>query len=231
MTSSAPFIFTRDVSARGASPVLTLMVSTSSGRGIASGSAMASSASSSRRSGSRSSNSRKTSRRFERSGVRVNSASRSMTTGTSVHRRQLLRHARVVGVLDQVLLALGAGDLVDRVEDRLEVAEALEQVGGGLVADAGDAGDVVGRVALEADEVGHQLGRDPVAVDHGLAVVDLRLGDAAARGHHPHAFGVDELKGVAVARDDRHRDPRSLACSAIVAITSSASKPSTLTLR
>ena len=52
---------------------------------------------------------------------------------------------------------------------------------GGLVADAGDAGDVVGRVALEPDEVGDQLGRDAVAVDHALAVVDLRVGDAARR--------------------------------------------------
>ena len=61
------------------------------------------------------------------------------------HRRELLGHARVVGVLGQVLLALGAGDLVDAGEDALEVAEALQQLGGGLVADAGDAGDVVAR--------------------------------------------------------------------------------------
>ena len=67
------------------------------------------------------------------------------------------------------------------VEHPLEVAEPLQQVGGGLVADAGDAGDVVAGVALEADEVRDQLGRDAVAVDHALAVVDLRVGDPAAR--------------------------------------------------
>ena len=99
-------------------------------------------------------------------------------------RRERLRHARVVGVVGQVLLALGAGDLVDARQDGLEVAELLEQVRGGLVADARDAGDVVRGVALEAVEVGDQLGRDAVAVDDGVAVVDLRLGDAAAGRHH-----------------------------------------------
>ena len=46
-------------------------------------------------------------------------------------------------MLGQVLLALGAGDLVDVVEHLLERAEPLQQLGGGLVADPGDAGDVV----------------------------------------------------------------------------------------
>ena len=48
----------------------------------------------------------------------------------------------------------------------------------------GNAGDVVGGVPLEPVEVGDQLGRDAVAVDHRLAVVDLGLGDAARGGHH-----------------------------------------------
>ena len=67
------------------------------------------------------------------------------------------------------------------------VAEALEQLGGRLVADPRDAGDVVGGVALQPVEVGDQLGRDAVAVDHRLAVVDLGLGDPARGGHDPHA--------------------------------------------
>ena len=92
---------------------------------------------------------------------------------------QLLGHARVLGVVGQVLLALGAGDLVDARQHALQVAVLLQQLGGGLLADARDAGDVVRGVALQAGEVGDQLGRDPVAVDHRLAVVDLGLGDAA----------------------------------------------------
>jgi hypothetical protein len=76
--------------------------------------------------------------------------------------------------LGQVLLALGAGDLVDVGEHALEVAEALQEVGGGLVADAGDAGDVVRRVALEAVEVGDLLRRDAVALLDVARVVGLR---------------------------------------------------------
>ena len=122
------------------------------------------------------------------------------------HRRELLGEPRRVGVLDQVLLALGARDLVDAAEHGLEVAEALEQLGGGLVPDAGDAGDVVAGVALEADEVGDLLRRDAVALDHALGVVDLGVGDPAARGHDPHAV-LDELVRVAVAGHHHHRDP------------------------
>ena len=87
----------------------------------------------------------------------------------------------------------------------------------------GTPGDVVRGVALEPDEVGDQLGRDAVAVDHRLAVVDLRVGDAAAGGHHPHAR-LDQLEEVAVAGDDHHVDaPARARGAASVAITSSAS--------
>ena len=90
--------------------------SAASGRGIASASA-ASSASSSRRSGSRSSHSRKTWRRSARSGSRVELGLEvEVDRDVADHRRELLGDARVVGVLGQVLLALGAGDLVDAGE-------------------------------------------------------------------------------------------------------------------
>ncbi len=126
----------------------------------------------------------------------------------------------------QVLFALGAADLVDVREHLLERAEALDQLAGGLLADPGDAGDVVRGVALQAVEVGDQLRRDAVAVDHGLAVVDLGLGDPARGRHHLHeALLVDQLEDVAVAGDDHHRHRRlaARACSASEAITSSAS--------
>ena len=140
------------------------------------------SASSSRRSGSRSSHSRNTGRTPERSTSRVSSASRSMSIGTSrtiVASRLESRAASACSVRFCLRLAPEISSTL--LEHGLEVAEALQQVGGGLVADARDAGDVVARVALEADEVGDQLRRDAVAVDHALAVVDLRVGDAAAR--------------------------------------------------
>ncbi len=125
--------------------------------------------------------------------------------------RQLARDPRVLGVLDQVLLALRAADLVDRREHRLEVAELLEQRRGGLVADPGDAGDVVRGVALEPVEVGDQLRLEPVALDHRGVAVDLGLGDPPRRRHHADdVVGVDQLELVTVAGDD-HRPQLALA--------------------
>ena len=146
------------------------------------------SASSSRRSGSRSSKRVNTSRSRERSGVR--SAISVTSTPASIPRwsvARLLRDARQVGVLAQVLAPLLARDLVDVLEHLLERPVLLQQLGGGLVADAGDARDVVRGVALQPDEVGHELGRDAVALDHALAVVDAGVGDPARGGHDPHA--------------------------------------------
>src|SRR5205823_13619989 len=85
--------------------------------------------------------------------------------------------------------------------------EALQQLGGGLVADPRYARDVVAGVALQADEVGDQLGRDAVAIDHAIAVVHARIGDPSA-GRHDLDAVIDELVGVAVARHDHHRDGR-----------------------
>ncbi len=118
---------------------------------------------------------------------------------------QLLGDARVVGVLGQVLLALGPGDRLDVGQHALQVPPLLEQLRRGLVADAGNPGDVVRGVALEPHEVRDQLGRDAVAVDHRFAVVDLGVGDPAPGGHHAHAR-LDQLKEIAVAGEHGHVD-------------------------
>ena len=167
----------------------------------------AASASSSRRSGSRSSQSRNTGRTPERSTSRVISTSRSMSTGTS---RTIVascldsRAASACSVRFCLRLAPEISSTLASTVSRSP--KRCSRSDGRLVADARDAGDVVGGVALEPDEVRDQLRRDAVAVDHALAVVDLRVGHAAARAHDPHAV-VDQLVGVAVARDDHHRDP------------------------
>ena len=121
--------------------------------------------------------------------------------------RQRLGHARIIRMVGQVFLALGAADLVDRVQHRLQGAEALQQVGGGLVTDSRYPRDVVAGVALEADEVRDELGRDAVAVDHPLAVIHARIGDAPRRGHDLDPL-VDQLIGVAVAGHDHHLNRR-----------------------
>ena len=93
------------------------------------------------------------------------------------------------------------------LEHALERAVLRDQLAGGLVADPGDARDVVGRVALEPDEVGHLLGRDAVAGEDALGRVDVDVGDAARRHHQADVVGA-ELERVAVGRDDAGLDPR-----------------------
>ena len=123
----------------------------------------------------------------------------------ALDRRQQLRALGVLAVLDQRLPALLARHRVDVRVDALERAEAHEQVGRGLVADAGHAGDVVGGVALEPDEVGHEPRRDAVAGLDALGRVDVHVGHAARRQQHADVVG-DELEGVAVVRDHAGRD-------------------------
>ena len=164
------------------------------------------SASSRRRSGSRSSHSRNVWRRSARSGRRVTSASRSRSTGTSktivascletrASSAWLVRFSlRLAPEISSTLAST-----VSRSPKRWRSSAAV------LSPMPGTPGMLSRGVALEADEVGDQLGRDAVALDHALAVVDLRVGNAPRGGHDPHAV-VDHLVGVAVAADDHHRD-------------------------
>ncbi len=98
-------------------------------------------------------------------------------------------------------LGASRSQLVDVLEHRLERPVLADQLAGGLVADPGDSGDVVGAVALEADEVGHLLGLDPEAELDPLRGVDVHVGDPA-RGHHQRDVVAHELEGVAVGGDD-----------------------------
>ena len=154
--------------------------SAASGRGIASISAAAS-ASSSRRSGSRSSQSRNTGRTPERSTSRVISASRSMSTGTSRTIVASCLESRAASACSVRFCLRLAPEISSTLAEhasrgRRSAAAARTAV---LSPMPGTPGMLSRRVALEADEVGDQLGRDAVAVDHALAVVDLRVGDAA----------------------------------------------------
>ena len=172
---------------------------------IRSSAGTASSRSSMRFSRLRNSNRRNISRSSERSGGARTSCGRvAVEVEVAPHRRELLRHARLVGVLDDVLLARGR-QLVRVLDHALERAVLRDQLAGGLVADAGDAGDVVGAVALEPDEVRNLLGLDAVARLDALRRVDVHVAHAARRHHQRDVVG-DELERVAVGRDDRRLD-------------------------
>ena len=112
---------------------------------------------------------------------------------------------RGVAVLSEVLADL-ALDLLGMREDLVERAVLLQQLGSGLLADPGHAGDVVARVALEPEVVGHLCRRDAVALEHLGRTVDDDVGDALLGGHDADVIG-HELERVAVAGDEQHADP------------------------
>ena len=93
-------------------------------------------------------------------------------------------------------------------DDAVHVAEPAEQRGGGLLADAGDAGQAVGRVAAQRGEVGVLPGVDAVLLAHPVVGDPLVVADAAGDVEDPDvALVVDELEQVAVAGDDVDRLP------------------------
>ena len=170
---------------------------------------------------------RNTSRTRERSGSRAASAAMSKSTPTSRWTVASCLDMRASSACSS-RFCLRFGPLMSSMWSSTSSSEpnALDQLAGGLVADPGNAGDVVGGVSLEPVEVGDQLRRDAVAVDHGLAVVDLRLGDAPRRRHHLHqAVVVDQLEDVAVARHDRHRHRRARPAARAAPATRSRRRP------
>jgi hypothetical protein len=80
-----------------------------------------------------------------------------------------------------------------------------DQLPGGLVSDPGDARNVVGRVSLEPDEVGHLVGAHAVAELDALGRVDVDVRHPARR-HHQADVVRAELEGVPVGGHDARLD-------------------------
>ena len=112
---------------------------------------------------------------------------------------QPLRDPRLLGVLEQVLAALGLLDRGGVGEQAFQIAELLEQLRRGLDPDARHARHVVRSVAGEREDVAHLLRPDPEALDH-LGAVDRFL---LHRVVHLHAL-TDQLHQVLVGGDDDH---------------------------
>ena len=172
----------------------------------ASAAGTASSRSSMRERSPRNSKRRNISRSSERSGGASTSSAGSQSSSRS---RRIVassfESARLVGELRHVLPPRRR-QLLRVLEHRLERAVLRDQLPGGLVADAGDAGDVVRGVALQPDEVRDLVRPDAVARLDALRRVDLDVADAARR-HHQADVVRDELERVAVGRDDARPDP------------------------
>ena len=116
-------------------------------------------------------------------------------------RRQLLRQARLGGVLLEGRARARRGHVGHVLEQLLEAAPLPDQLGGALLADALDAGDVVARITHQRANVQHPLRR------HAEARLDL-AGRVTAVLHgveHAHAL-AHQLHQVLVGGDDGHVD-------------------------
>ena len=90
------------------------------------------------------------------------------------------------------------------VSDHLfDVAVFIDQLRGGLVADAGHARQVIRGLALERDEIDPLLRRHAVALDHRRRIVTDHVGDAAAR-HDDGDAVAHQLKDIAIAGDQNY---------------------------
>ncbi len=118
------------------------------------------------------------------------------------HLGELAVEQHVGQVLAQRVAGLAA-HLVDAVDESAQTSVLADPFRGGLLADAGDAGQVVARVAAQRREVRILLGGEPVLLLHRLGGEARQVGDAAPRIQH-RDVAVDELERVAVAGHHEH---------------------------
>ena len=141
------------------------------------------------------------------------------------HRREELRAARLLRVLGDRLRPRGR-QLGGVLDDALERAVLRDQLPRRLVADPGDAGDVVARVALEPDEVGDLVGPDRRSAPRRARACRPgrpRRRAASSSGRRSRSTSWNASRSVETTHV---LTPASSARVASVAITSSASHPS-----
>ena len=93
-------------------------------------------------------------------------------------------------------------DVIGMLKHVIEGTPLDQQLGSGLFAHAGHTGNVVTRIALEAQEIGNEARRDTVALHDLFGRVDNDIGHALASRHD--ARGVTrELVGILITRDEK----------------------------
>ena len=128
--------------------------------------------------------------------------------GVIIHRRrridghQLPAEIGLIFKIDQILLLLLFGDLLDPTIEVVQRAEGLDQGQGRLFADARHAGDVVGAVPGQGHGV-NDLGRLDAEFFFDGSGIDMDLFQGVPDGD---PIG-DQLGEILVAGDDDHREP------------------------
>src|SRR5436190_7609651 len=110
-------------------------------------------------------------------------------------------------MLAKICLALRTGNNIDIRKNALEVAELLQKLGSSLISYSRYTGDIVGGIALKAIKVRDHLRSDSVTIDHGLAIVGLRLGNSSRRRHHFDMI-ANQLEGIAIS--SHNSDPHTV---------------------
>ena len=123
--------------------------------------------------------------------------------GIGTNRSHLAREQGVIDMRSEVLTHL-ALNLVGVGDHLVETAILRDECARLLGTDARHAGDVIGAIALESIEIGHEGGSDSVIeVVYALRRHDGHVREAFARRHHVDVLG-NQLVHVAVARDQVH---------------------------
>ncbi len=110
---------------------------------------------------------------------------------------------QILGV-DHILPGLGTADLVHVGVDPVQVPILFEKLDGGLVPHAGDAGDVVRRVAGQGLHVDKLLGGQIVAILKLRRTIGLGLGIGAAGGVEDLHMLVHQLEHIPIPGQDQH---------------------------
>src|SRR3989344_4723707 len=79
-------------------------------------------------------------------------------------------------------------------------AESQDKLCRCLIADAGDAFDIVRRISLQSFEIRKELGAESEARFHSRLVIENRVVDALLQREYLHALVVHQLKRIHITR-------------------------------
>src|ERR1051325_3011965 len=115
---------------------------------------------------------------------------------------ELFVNPHLPGMLFDGIAQFGC-ELVRMGNDLFDITVLIDQLGCGFIADAANAGKIIGALALQSHEVRPFFGWYPVTLEYRIAVIADHIGDPAPR-HDDRDLIADELENVAVPGDDHH---------------------------